>query len=107
MFRRTSKGPEILGRLDVRLNVLEFQDVYTYFLGRLDVNPQKFVIYTGSAQDDDDDDNDDDDHENHDNPGDRLCIFCKNSENIQLERLGVKREQTEQAEGMMAKSGTM
>ena len=70
MFRRTSKRPEILGRLDVRLNVLEFQDVYTYFLGRLDVNPQKFVIYTGSAQDDDDDDNDDDDHENHDNDGD-------------------------------------
>ena len=65
MFRRTSKRPEILGRLDVRLNVLEFQDVYTYFLGRLDVNPQKFVIYTGSAQDDDDDD-----HENHDNDGD-------------------------------------
>ena len=70
MFRRTSKRPEILGRLDVRLNVLEFQDVYTYFLGRLDVNPQKFVIYTGSAQDDDDNDNDDDDHENHDNDGD-------------------------------------
>ena len=38
------------------------------------------------------------------NPGDRLCIFCKNSENIQLERLGVKRKQTEQAEGMLAKS---
>ena len=38
------------------------------------------------------------------NPGDRLCIFFKNSENIQLERLGVKRKQTEQAEGMMAKS---
>ena len=55
--------------MDVRLNVLEFQDIYTYFLGRLDVNPQKFVIYTGSAQDDDDD-NDDDDHENHDNDGD-------------------------------------
>ena len=70
MFRRTSKRPEILGRLDVRLNVLEFQDVYTYFLGRLDVNPQKFVFYTGSAQDDDDDDNDDDNHENHDNDGD-------------------------------------
>ena len=69
MFRCTSKRPEILGRLDVRLNVLEFQDVYTYFLGCLDVNPQKFVIYTGSAQDDDDDDNDDDDHENHDNDG--------------------------------------
>ena len=70
MFRRTSKHPEILGRLDVRLNVLEFQDIYTYFLGRLDVNPQKFVIFTGSAQDDDDHDNDDDDHENHDNDGD-------------------------------------
>ena len=73
MFRRTSKRPEILGRLDVRLNVLEFQDVYTYFLGRLDVNPQKFVIYTGCAQDDDDDDNhdnqenhDDDDHDSDD-----------------------------------------
>ena len=38
------------------------------------------------------------------NPDDRLCIFCKNSENIELERLGVKRKQTEQAEGMMAKS---
>ena len=37
------------------------------------------------------------------NPGDRLCIFCKNSENNQLERLGVKRKQTEQADGMMAK----
>ena len=73
MFRRTSKRPEILGRLDVRLNVLEFQDVYTYFLGRLDVNPKKFVIYTGCAQDDDDDDNhdvNDDNHENHDDDGD-------------------------------------
>ena len=50
MFRGTSKRPEILGRLDLRLNVLEF---------RLDVNPKKLVIYTGCAQDDDDDDNDD------------------------------------------------
>ena len=55
--------------MDVRLNVLEFQDVYTYFLGRLDVNPKKFVIYTGCAHDDDDDDNDDN-HENHDDDGD-------------------------------------
>ena len=67
MFRHTSKCPEILGRLDVRLNVMEFQDVYTYFLGCLDVNPQKFVIYSGSAQDDDDDDNGDD---NDDDDGD-------------------------------------
>ena len=28
-----SKRPEIPGRLDVRLNVLVFKDVYTYFLG--------------------------------------------------------------------------
>ena len=25
------------------------------------------------------------------NPDDRLCIFCKNYENIELEKLGVKR----------------
>ena len=42
MFRRTSKHPEIFVRLDVRLNVLEFSNVYTYFLGRLDVNPKSF-----------------------------------------------------------------
>ena len=31
MFRRTSKHPEILGRLDVRLNVLKFQDaIFTF-----------------------------------------------------------------------------
>ena len=70
MFRRTSKRPEILGRLDVRLNILEFQDVYTYFLGRLDVNPKKFVIYIGCAQDDDDDYNHDDNHDNHENHDD-------------------------------------
>ena len=56
MFRRTSKHPEIFVRLDVRLNVLEFSNVYTYFLGRLDVNPKKFLIYTGCAEDDDEDD---------------------------------------------------
>ena len=38
-----SKFPEIPGRLDVRVNILEFQDVYTYFLGCLDVN-SKFVL---------------------------------------------------------------
>ena len=59
MFRRTSKHPEIFVRLDVRLNVLEFSNVYTYFLGRLDVNPKKFLIYTGCAEDDDDDDEND------------------------------------------------
>ena len=37
----------------------ENQDVYTYFLGRLDVNPKKFLIYTGCAQNDDDNDEDD------------------------------------------------
>ena len=42
MFRHTSKHPEIFVRLDVRLNVLEFSNVYTYFLGRLDVNPKSF-----------------------------------------------------------------
>ena len=67
MFRRTSKRPEILGRLDVRLNILEFQDVYTYFLGYLDVNPKKFLIYTGCAQNDDDNDNDEDDVEDDEN----------------------------------------
>ena len=61
MFRRTSKHPEIFVRLDVRLNVLEFSNVYTYFLGRLDVNPKKFLIYTGCAEDDDDDENYEDD----------------------------------------------
>ena len=31
MFRRTSKRPEILGCLDVRLNVLKFQDaIFTF-----------------------------------------------------------------------------
>ena len=64
MFRRTSKHPEIFVRLDVRLNVLEFSNVYTYFLGRLDVNPKKFLIQTGCAQDDDDDDENDEDDEN-------------------------------------------
>ena len=54
--------------MDVRLNVLEFQDVYTYFLGRVDVNPTKFVIYTSCAQVDDDDY--DDNHENHDDGDD-------------------------------------
>ena len=67
MFRRTSKCPEILGRLDVRLNILEFQDVYTYFLGCLDVNPKKFLIYTGCAQNDDDNDNGEDDVEDDEN----------------------------------------
>ena len=70
MFRRTSKRPEILGRLDVRLNILEFQDVYTYFLGRLDVNPKKFLIQTGCAQDDDDNDNDNDDDDDDDDEDD-------------------------------------
>ena len=36
-----SKHPEIFERLDVRLNVLKFQDIYTYFLGRLDVYPKQ------------------------------------------------------------------
>ena len=54
-----SKHPELFVRLGVRLNVLEFSNVYTYFLGRLDVNPKKFLIYTGCAEDDDDDENDD------------------------------------------------
>ena len=32
----SSKCPEILGHLDVRLNILVFQDVNMYFLGCLD-----------------------------------------------------------------------
>lgn len=35
---------------------------------------------------------------------DKLCQFCQNSGIIDLERQGVKRKQTEQAEGMLAKS---
>ena len=46
-FGRTSKHPEILGRLDVRLNVLQFQDIYTYFLGRLDIYPKQIFIWAG------------------------------------------------------------
>ena len=72
MFRRTSKSPEMFVHLDARLNVLEFPNVYTYFLGRLDVNPKKFLIYTGCAEDDDDDENDEDDGLNciHNDDGD-------------------------------------
>ena len=47
MFGRTSKHPEILGCLDVRLNVLQFQDIYTYFLGRLDVYRKQILILAG------------------------------------------------------------
>ena len=44
-----SKRPEIPGCLDVRLNVLVFQDIYTYFLGFLDVN-SKWVFYIYIAE---------------------------------------------------------
>ena len=74
MFRRTSKHPEIFVRLDVRLNVLEFSNVYTYFLGRLDVNPKKFLIYTGCAEDDDDDENDEYDGLD--------CMDCIRNDNV-------------------------
>ena len=37
----SSKCPEILGHLDVRLNILVFQDVNMYFLGCL--NAQKML----------------------------------------------------------------
>lgn len=37
-------------------------------------------------------------------PNDQLCKFCTNSGIIDLEREGVKRKQTEQADGMLAKS---
>ena len=40
-----SKFPEIPGRLDVRVNVLEFQDVYTYFLGCLDVKSKLVLMF--------------------------------------------------------------
>ena len=42
-----SKSPEMFVRLDVCLNVLEIPNVYTYFLGRLDLNPEKFQIQIG------------------------------------------------------------
>ena len=40
-----SKFPEIPGRLDVRVNVLVFQDVYTYFLGCLDVKSKLVLMF--------------------------------------------------------------
>ena len=50
-----SKSPKTSVRMDVCLNVLEYPNVYTYFLGRLDVNPEKFQIQIGYSQYDDDD----------------------------------------------------
>ena len=42
--------------MDVRLNVLAFQEVYTYFLGCLDVIKISFDVYKFCFCDGDDDD---------------------------------------------------